>query len=268
MTALSQSFDSILQRQSRAWKRAAVIAVIIAGVIIVSSYHSGLLDLERLGSGLPSLWQLGSEMVPPDFSRGMEWIGPLVDTLAMSIAGTAIAVLISLPVGFCASRKTAPNRVIYMIARGPLNGLRSIPELIMGIVFVAAVGFGALPGVLALGLHSVGMVGKFFAEAIEHCDNAPIEAARAAGASPFQIVTRAILPQVLPQLADVTIYRWEYNFRASTILGTVGAGGIGFELMTSLRIMNYQEVLAIMLVVLLMVTVVDQVGALLRRQLQ
>jgi len=95
-----------------------------------------------------------------------------------------------------------------------------------------------------------------------------IEAARAAGASPFQIVTRAILPQVLPQLADVTIYRWEHNFRASTILGTVGAGGIGFELMTSLRIMNYQEVLAIMLVVLLMVTIVDQVGALLRRQLQ
>ncbi|MFT9222621.1 phosphonate ABC transporter, permease protein PhnE [Gluconobacter oxydans] len=268
MTQPSADYDSILQHQNKAWTRAGVIALAIACVIIVSSYHSGLLDLERLGSGFPALWQLGTEMFPPDFNRGLEWISPLIDTLAMSIAGTAIAVLISLPVGFFASGKTAPNAVIYMISRGLLNGLRSIPELIMGIVFVAAVGFGALPGVLALGLHSVGMVGKFFAEAIEHCDNAPIEAARAAGASPFQIVTRAILPQVLPQLADVTIYRWEYNFRASTILGTVGAGGIGFELITSLRIMNYQEVLAIMLVVLLMVTIVDQVGALLRRQLQ
>jgi phosphonate transport system permease protein len=149
-----------------------------------------------------------------------------------------------------------------------MNLLRSIPELIMGIVFVAAVGFGTLPGVLALGLHSIGMVGKFFAEAIEHVDTKPVEAARAAGASELQVICHAILPQVLPQMADVTVYRWEYNFRASTVLGMVGAGGIGFEIMSSLRILDYQQVFALLICTLLMVTLVDALGAQLRRRLK
>ncbi|TRZ92543.1 MAG: ABC transporter permease subunit, partial [Rhodocyclaceae bacterium] len=119
---------------------------------------------------------------------------------------------------------------------------------------------------LALGLHSVGMVGKFFAEAIEHADPAPVEAARAAGATPLQVIFHGVLPQVLPQMADVSIYRWEYNFRASTVMGMVGAGGIGLELMGSLRIMQYQEVSAILLVILVMVTMVDGLSALLRRK--
>lgn len=136
----------------------------------------------------------------------------------------------------------------------------------MGIIFVAAVGFGALPGVLALGLHSVGMVGKFFAESIEHVDTAPVEATRAAGANTLQVIFHGILPQVLPQMADVCIYRWEYNFRASTVMGMVGAGGIGFELMGSLRIMQYREVSAILLVILAMVTMVDGISAVLRKK--
>jgi len=155
--------------------------------------------------------------------------------------------------------------VVFQLTRVVLNGLRSVPELIMGIIFVAAVGFGALPGVLALGLHSIGMVGKFFAEAIEHVDEAPVEAARAAGATRLQVLFHAVLPQVLPQFADVSIYRWEHNFRASTVMGMVGAGGIGFELMGSLRIMQYQEVLAILLVILLMVTLVDALSGFLRK---
>ena len=94
---------------------------------------------------------------------------------------------------------------------------------------------------LALGLHSVGMIGKFFAEAVEHVDPAPVEAARAAGAAPLQVVTHAILPQALSQLADVVLYRWEDNFRASTVMGMVGGGDIGFELIGALRIMQYRE---------------------------
>jgi len=106
---------------------------------------------------------------------------------------------------------------------------------------VAAVGFCALPGVLALALYTVGMVAKFYAEAIEHVDPKPLEAATAAGASRFQVITHAVLPQVLPQLADITIYRWEYQFRASAVLGIVGAGGIGFELVAALRLIQYDE---------------------------
>jgi phosphonate transport system permease protein len=110
------------------------------------------------------------------------------------------------------------------------------------------------------------MVAKFFAEAIEHADQAPVEAARAAGGSPLQVIFHGILPQVLPQMADTAIYRWEYNFRASTVMGMVGAGGIGFELMGSLRIMQYQDVSAILIVILAMVTLVDAFSSFLRRK--
>ena len=130
----------------------------------------GFFDAERLIAGIPALAQLASEMVPPDFSRWQNWIKPLVDTLAMSIAGTALAVVISLPLALLAAPNIAPNALVYQACRIVLSALRSVPEIIMGIIFVAAVGFGALPGVLALALHSVGMVGKFYAEAIEHVD--------------------------------------------------------------------------------------------------
>jgi phosphonate transport system permease protein len=184
------------------------------------------------------------------------------------VAGTALAVLLSLQIALLSAHNTSPNVVIYRGARLILNLLRSVPELIMGIIFVAMVGFGALPGVLALGLHSVGMVGKFFAESIEHVDPKPIEAARAAGATPFQVIWHAVLPQVMPQLADTTIYRWEYNFRASTVLGAVGAGGIGFELIAALRILEYAQVSAILICILACVTVVDGLGAALRKALK
>lgn len=258
--------DRILSAQQRDWVsgmlRLAAVLLLVCGC----SAYVGLFDVARLAEGGPSILRLLGEMVPPDFANARQWIAPLIDTLAMSVAGTALAILLSLPLAFLAARNTAPNPLVQQAARGVLNALRAIPELILGIIFVAAVGFGALPGVLALGLHSVGMVGKFFAEAIEHADDAPIEAARAAGATPLQVLLHGVAPQVLPQMADISIYRWEYNFRASTVMGMVGAGGIGFELMGSLRIMQYQEVSAILLVILVMVTLVDAFSAHLRKR--
>lgn len=262
---MQAEFKLILSQQRQAWNRAVRNLALVLAVVLVCWHYVGLFDGERLGEGVPSLFSLVGEMFPPNFSQAENWVRPLLDTLAMSIAGTAVAVLLSLPLSVLAARNTSPNVAVYHVTRGILNGLRSIPELIMGIVFVAAVGFGALPGVLALGLHSVGMIAKFFAEAIEHADPAPVEAARAAGCSPLQVIFHGILPQVMPQMADTAVYRWEYNFRASTVMGMVGAGGIGFELMGSLRIMQYTDVSAILIVILAMVTLVDAFSAYLRR---
>lgn len=262
---MQAQFKMLIGQQRRSWQRSALHVALVLAVVAGCWHYVGLFDLERLGEGVPSLASLVGEMFPPNFTEARSWIKPLLDTLAMSVAGTAIAVLLSIPLAVLAARTTSPHPVVYQVTRSLLNGLRSIPELIMGIVFVAAVGFGALPGVLALGLHSIGMVAKFFAEAIEHADQAPVEAARAAGCSPLQVIIHGILPQVLPQMADTAIYRWEYNFRASTVMGMVGAGGIGFELMGSLRIMQYQDVLAILIVILAMVTLVDSFSAYLRR---
>ena len=256
---------SVLDEHARGWRSKLWQAGLVLAVVFFASWYVDLLDFRTLANGVPAIATLLRESLPPDFTNVMDWVSPLLDTLAMSIAGTAIAVSASVPLAFLAARNTTPHPAVFHLTRTLLNGLRSVPELIMGIIFVAAVGFGALPGVLALGLHSIGMVGKFFAEAIEHVDEAPVEAADASGATRLQVLWHAVLPQVLPQFADVSIYRWEYNFRASTVMGMVGAGGIGFELMGSLRIMQYQEVSAILIVILLMVTMVDSLSGHLRK---
>lgn len=262
--AVNADYAVILRLEQRRRIRSIVVAVAVAAVVLGCCAYVGLLDAHRLNDGVPALFSLIGEMWPPDFSRAGSWLAPLLDTVAMSVSGTFIAIVLSFPLGLAAARNTTPHPVVYHVARTVLNGLRAVPELIMGIVFVAAVGFGALPGVLALGLHSVGMVGKFYAEAIEDVSPAPVEAARAVGARPAQVIAHGFLPQVLPQLAAVSIYRWEYNFRASTVLGLVGAGGIGFQLMAALRVLEYRQVSAIMLVILATVTIVDGLSGWLR----
>ena len=262
------SFPAILAADRSAGLRGTVLAGMIIVVCLAALTITGFFDGERLADGIPAMAQLFSEMMPPDFSRWRFWLKPLLDTLAMSIAGTALAVVISLPLALLAAPNISPHPVVQHATRTLLAFMRSVPEIIMGILFVAAVGFGALPGVLALALHSVGMVGKFYAEAIEHVDPKPLEAARAAGATRFQVITHAVLPQVMPQLSDITIYRWEYHFRASAVLGIVGAGGIGFELIAALRLMSYDQVSAILLAILACVLVVDGIGARLRAALK
>ncbi len=260
--------DTILGDERRAALRHAGLVACIAAIAAAALGATGFFDPARFAEGAPALGQLFREMVPPDFSRWRSWVRPLFDTLSMSVAGTVLAVVLSLPLAFLAAPNLSPHPLVYRVCRTVLSFLRSVPELILGVIFVAAVGFGALPGVLALGLHSVGMVGKFYAEAIEHVDPRPLEAARAVGARPLQVITHAVLPQVLPQLADITLYRWEYHFRASTVLGIVGAGGIGFELMGALRLIRYDQVSALLLTILACVIVVDSLGAWLRRKLK
>jgi phosphonate transport system permease protein len=261
-------YAALLDRARHDSTRHARLIGAIVAVCLVALAITGFFDAARFIDGGPAIAQLTSEMVPPDFTRWRAWLRPLLDTLAMSIAGTALAVLVSLPLALLAAPNTSPSLWLCRVVRTLLAAMRSVPELILGVLFVAAVGFGALPGVLALALHSVGMVAKFYAEAIEHVDPKPLEAASAAGASRLQVISHAVLPQVLPQLADITIYRWEYHFRASAVLGIVGAGGIGFELMAALRLIRYDQVAAILLTILACVIVVDGSGAQLRRRLK
>tara|TARA_A100000164_G_scaffold151179_1_gene134200 strand:- start:193 stop:990 length:798 start_codon:yes stop_codon:yes gene_type:complete len=258
-------FKRILEVERRTWKKQFFRVLIILIFVFSSLALVGLFDFERISTGIPAVLKLLPEMFPPDFSRAGTWFKPLIDSLAMSIAGTSISVFLSLFLCFFAARNTTINPIFYNLATLILNVTRAIPELILGIILVAMIGFGALPGTLALGLHSVGMLGKFYAEAIELCDKEPIEAARASGASDLQVIVHSILPQVFPAMADVTFYRWEYNFRASMVVGAVGAGGIGLEIISALRIMDYAQVSALLIVVLVVVTVLDSMSNYLRK---
>ncbi len=142
-----------------------------------------------------------------------------------------------------------------------LNAIHSIPGLIWGAIFVAAVGFGPLPGILALATHSTGMLRKLFAETIEHVDPGPGDALRSHGVSRLGVLRFSVVPQILPRLVDVTIYRWEHNLRAATTLGVVGAGGLGLEIITAFHLFEYREASALIVVLLGLVTLINIAGA-------
>lgn len=216
---------------------------------------------------IENFMQIIGEMLPPDFSVVATLGKPIIETIAMSVVATLLAVFLSFPLSFLAARNTTINPTVQFAVRGLFNALRSIPELIMGVIFVAVVGFGILPGVLALGIHSIGMLGKFYAEAIEKVDFGLMEAIQSTGGSRFHVIDFSIIPQILSHCVDYSLYRWEYNFRASSVVGLIGAGGVGFQLIASLRIMQYQEVSAILLVVYVLVQLVDGFGNMIRRRL-
>jgi phosphonate transport system permease protein len=266
MTVLSSPPADIYRTCRRASRSRALQAAGIVGVVLASLWYGDFFELQRYLNGVPKLWSIFvAEALPPDFSRYQDWAPKVLDTWAMSIAGTGLAVLLSFPLAFLAARNTAPHPVVYVLARGLLVQLRAIPELIMGVMFVVAVGLGILPGIWALGLHSVGMVGKFFAEAIERCDPAAVEAVAATGASRLQVLLHGMLPQVRGRMADTAFYRWEYNFRASTVMGMVGCGGIGQEIQTAFSLMEYRQVSALLLIVAVCVAAVEALSNRMRR---
>ena len=155
-----------------------------------------------------------------------------------------------------------------LITRQFLNVVRSINELILALVFVSAVGLGPFPGVLALALHGMGMLGKFFAESIEEIDDGPLQALRSAGATQLQLIVFGVIPQAITAWIAVVLYRFEVNLRSATVLGMVGAGGLGFELVGSLKLFRYQETATCIVVITVMVIAADLVSHWLRRRIQ
>lgn len=264
MTAVLLEQQVLRAAARRAW-RLRVVALMVIGGVFAAALQTGALDKTRYEEMLPTLWTLMQDAWPPDFDRWPKWGKPLLDTLTMSIAGTAGGILGALPMGLLAARGNVPEP-IRQLTLLLLNTIRAIPSILWGIIFVAAVGFGPLPGVLALACHSTGMLGKFFAEIFEHVDRAPVEALRSQGVSTIGQVRFGVLPQVLPRLIDVAAYRWEHNIRAATTLGVVGAGGLGLEIITAFHLFEYREALALIGVLLVLVTLVNVLGAAIRRR--
>jgi phosphonate transport system permease protein len=221
-------------------------------------------------------------MFPPDLSAEFLrlMMRPAVETIQISVAGTVLAVLIGLPLGILATstvtwsgvlheRQGAAGRALgfipYAIARGLLSAFRSIPEFVWALMFVRAVGLGAFPGVLAIGIAYGGMLGKVYAEILEGVSVRPLETLQAAGAGRLGVVVYGIFPQALPAFVSYTLYRWECAIRASAILGFVGAGGLGQQLELSMRMFNFHEVLTVLGMLSLLVLAVDGLSAVVRR---
>ncbi len=246
------------------WTLFPVLTVVYA--LLHWSAVGARMSFSDLVTGLPWVFDFLSRMLPPNLSYITEsLIEPAIQTVQIALWGTVLAVLIAIPASFLAAKNIAPNTFVYQLLRQTLNIFRGINELILALIFVAAVGLGPFAGVLALALHGAGMVGKFFAEAIEEMDQGPVEAMKASGCSKFQVIVFAIIPQVFPAWISIVLYRLEANIRTSAVLGMIGAGGIGFELMTSMKMFEYGDTAACILVILGLVFCADAMSSKLRQ---
>lgn len=205
---------------------------------------------------------IAERMVPPRWSYMNVLLKPLWDTINIATIGTALGVVISFPIAFLAARNTTPSAVfVRPIALLIIVSSRSINSLIWAILLVTIIGPGLLAGIIAIALRSIGFLGKLTYEAIEEIDPVQVEAMTATGASPAQVLDYAIIPQILPTFAGISVYRWDINIRESTVLGLVGAGGIGLQLQSSLNILAWSQVSLILLLILVTVIASEWVSA-------
>ena len=223
-------------------------------------------SLTRSIEGIPFVLDFIRRMVPPDPTVLGHAIRGATQTLQIAIVGTGIAAVLALPVGFLAARNVSPPWLFY-VARSILNMFRAVDTLVYALVFVAAVGLGPFPGVLAVVAYTATVLAKLYSEAIESIDPGPVEAVAATGASRLQLLRWGILPQLVPQFLSFTLYRFETNIRAAAILGFVGAGGIGFYIQTYLRMLNYPAASTVLLVLIALVMIVDFASSRLRAKL-
>jgi phosphonate transport system permease protein len=222
----------------------------------------------ELAKGMPWIADFLGRMLPPNWEFMGKLVKPAIETVQIALWGTLLAVVLAVPLCFFAARNISPNPAVFHAMRQVLNITRGINEIILALIFVAAVGLGPFPGVLALALHGAGMLGKFFADAIEEIDQGPLEALRATGARPLQVIVFGVLPQVVTAWIAVVLYRFEVNLRSATVLGMVGAGGLGFELVSSLKLFRYQETATCIIVITVMVIVADLLSSQLRHRIQ
>ena len=207
-------------------------------------------------------------MLPPDFSNIKNLIYAMLETIEIAFLGTFIAIVLSIPVGLFSARNLAPNYGVFLAGRFVTIFFRAIPEFIIAMILVIAIGFGAIPGVLALGIHTMGFLAKFYAEDIEHVNKGPIEALKSSGASKRQIISFAVIPQIIPSFVANNLYILDRNIRMATMLGIVGAGGIGYELQSSFRMFEYQKVSAIIVIIFITIFIIDHLSSFIRSKIK
>jgi phosphonate transport system permease protein len=239
---------------------AAVVAVFVWSAVATE------VSIGRMVEGLPFMWDFLRRMVPPDPSVLGNAVRGAIQTIQIAIVGTVVAAVLALPVGFAAARNAAPGWLFYT-SRLLLNAFRAVDTLVYALFFVAAVGLGPFPGVLAVIVYTATVLAKLYSEAIEAIEPGPVEAVRATGATSLQVLRWGVLPQLVPQFLSFTLYRFETNIRAAAVLGFVGAGGIGFYVQTYLRLLNYPAAASVLLVLVGLVMVVDFASSRLRARL-
>jgi len=247
------------------WVKWVVVVCVLA--YVVAAVARVEIDIERITTmGVERAWRLLTGFFPPDFfSRWDQIVGGVIESLGMTVVSTFLGVLISIPVGFGAARNLVPLPV-YLVSRAIVMISRTFQEVIIAIVFVAMFGLGAFAGILTLTFATIGFFAKLLAEEIEACPTQQINALRATGASWPQVWWWAVVPRVTPRIVGLSLYRLDINFRESTVIGIVGAGGIGVILNTSLDRFEYDIAAAVLLTIIAIVFGMELLSTWLRKK--
>ncbi|MFS8910615.1 phosphonate ABC transporter, permease protein PhnE [Synechococcus sp. H60.3] len=251
-------------------KRRDRLSVLLGGMVFLTLLlTAGPAEISpvRLLAGLGRSAAFVARFFPPSLHFLPAFLYSLLQTLIMAFWGTFLATFLVLPLAFLGSKNVIRSPVVYLAVRGLMDILRGLNELVLALVFVAAIGLGPLPGIMALTLHTAGVAGKLLSEAIETVDMGQVEAVRATGSHPLLVLVYGFWPQVAPAFYSVTLYLFEVNVRSATVLGLVGAGGIGFDLMQTVRAFRFQDAATIILLILLTVFTIDKVSARIRQSL-
>lgn len=239
------------------------------GLALALAYAFDAVDIDnlpRLFGGSATAGELAGALMSPDFTRWAFFLDKMIETVRIALWGTFLALFLAIPLGLMAARNVAPAWLVWPVRR-VMDLMRSVPDLVIGLVFVIIVGLGPLPGVLALALNTGGVLAKLFSEAVESIDKGPVEGVRATGAQPLHEIVWGVLPQVAPLWTSFALYRFESNARAATVLGLIGAGGIGATLIDAFNSYNYREVSAIAIIVVITVTLIDMLSQVMRKRL-
>ena len=223
-------------------------------------------SLNELREGAVEIVKLVGSFFPPQWSALPDLIGPAAITVLLAAMATPFGVALSLCFGLAAAKNLSPTW-LRAPARGVIAVERALPELITLLLLVSALGFGALPGIAALAIGSIGMLGRLFADAIEEIDPRVLESVESVGATRWQVIRHAVLPEVMPALLGAAIYRFEVNIRASVLLGAAGAGGIGDELFKAMNMLEYGRALTAILITLGLVLSAERLSDFLRRRI-
>jgi phosphonate transport system permease protein len=267
LSAIAKRYPEVWRRRTPRESIAAWLS--LAAVAFASAWSVSALDIEWafFADAHEQAADLARRMWPPRWSYLPQIAAPLLETIHIATLGTAIALVFSIPIAFLAARNTTLNGFTWAVGRALLVASRSVNTVIWGLVFVAIFGPGALAGVAAVAARSVGFLAKLIAEAIEEADAGQIEAVRATGAGTAQVYLIGILPQVIPVVLGTTVYRWDINIRESSVLGFVGAGGIGLQLYASINQFAWQQVLVVLAAILVVVLLSEAVSAYVRARI-
>jgi phosphonate transport system permease protein len=238
----------------------------LALLLIVSFGPVEMNRLPLLFTNSGNVREFGSELLRPNFGPWRLYVAAMWLTLQMALWGTALAIVIAVPTGLLGARNIAPVWIVQPVRR-LLDLLRAVPDLVLALLFIVAVGLGPLAGVLALALNTGGVLGKLFSEAVESIEPAPVEGIRATGATALHEIVWGVIPQVGPLWASYALYRFESNARAATVLGIIGAGGIGRLLVDSIQGFDYDQVSAQAIIIIVAVSLIDLLSQTIRKRL-